>query len=257
MGSLSFGSLSAATVYAKEPNDRTRDRMAADPRVRGYTLNIKKPFVNLKDDPFIDLAEVRRKLGPAAVRRIVQDTELSNRIMNTNNWEENFAQEFDSPAEVAEKAPERVDQLYLDLYSVLDDARLVQMMRKKGFDGAIHQGMALNFDEIEYRVFDPAQATRLPTVEILMEEDQVSETETFRSDVTESRSSISARLAAAERRVESKPTEDQKKAGNYKKGHVRIDGLDILVMSILKSPSIALTMPPVTRSQPTLARICQ
>ncbi len=229
VGSLSFGSLSTATVYAKEPNDRTRDRMAADPRVRGYTLNIKKPFVNSKDDPFIDMGEIRRKLGSAAVKRIVEDTDLSNRIMNTDNWAENFAQEFDSPAEVLRKAPERVDQLYMDLFAILDDARLVQMMRKKGFDGAIHQGMGENFDEIEYRVFDPAQAIRLPEFQIVMEEEIVSEMEVFRSDVTESRSSIRARLEAVQRRVKEPKSPEQAEAGNYPKGHMLVDSIPVTI----------------------------
>ena len=228
VGSLSFGSLSAATVYAKEPNDRTRDRMSQDPRVRGYTLNIKKPFVNSKDDPFIDMGQVRRKLGPAAVKSIVNNEELANRIMATNNWEENFAKEFENPTEVLESAPERVDNLYMDLFSLLDDAAMVQRMRNKGFDGAIHMGMGENFDQIEYRIFDPAQAKRLSEVHITMREDEVSEIEVFRSDVTESRQSIRARLKSAQRRV-AEPTAGQKESGNYKKGHMRIDGLPITI----------------------------
>ena len=38
---------------------------------------------------------------------------------------------------------------------------------------------------------------------------------------------VQAALAAAEQETDNEPTEAQKAAGNYKNGHVRIDGYDI------------------------------
>ena len=233
VGSLSFGSLKTATVYAKEPNDRTIDRVAKDPRVQGYTVAINNPFVNSKDDPFVDLSEVRRKLGASAVRHVVEN--LSENIMNTNNWQENFADEFESPAEVLEKAPERVDKLYLDLYSVLDDPAMVKRMKRKGYDGAIHQGMGENFDEIEYRVFDPAQAKRIPTIDIVDEAVADKRPEVVNKWSGDSVEEQRARLTLAAHDAETsqfdvrEQSDELLKAGTYEKGHIRFHGLPISI----------------------------
>jgi hypothetical protein len=227
VGSLSFGSLKTAQTYALEPNDLTRQRIAQDPRVRGYTLNIKNPIVNTPEDPFIDLAQVRRKLGKKGVTQVLKDH--SEDIMNTGKWQDEFADEYDSPAQVAEKSPERMDSLYFEIFQFLDNPRLVEMARKAGFDGAIHMGYGENFDDIEYRIFNPEQATPLPKVQIVMEEDEVSDMEVFRSDVTESRSSIRARLEAVQRRVKEPKSPEQAEAGNYPKGHMLVDSLPVTI----------------------------
>lgn len=233
VGSLSFGSLKTATVYAKEPNDRAKDRVAKDPRVQGYTVAINNPFVNSKDDPFVDLAEVRRKLGASAVRHVVEN--LSENIMSTNNWQENFAEEFESPAEVLKKAPERVDSLYLDLYSVLDDPAMVKRMKRKGYDGAIHQGMGENFDEIEYRVFDPAQAKRIPTIDIVDEAVADKGPEVVNKWSGDSVEEQRARLTYAAHEAETSQFDSREqsdellKAGTYEKGHIRFHGLPISI----------------------------
>ena len=45
----------------------------------------------------------------------------------------------------------------------------------------------------------------------------------------QSSSGVQAALAAAEQETNTEPTEAQKKAGNYRKGHVRIDGFDVSI----------------------------
>ncbi len=234
VGSLSFGSLATATVYAKDPNDKTKDRVAKDPRVQGYTIAINNPFINSKDDPFVDVSEIRRKLGPSAVRHVVEN--LGDRIMNTNNWEEHFAEEFDSPADVLAKAPERVDKLYLDLYAVLDDAEMVKRMKRKGYDGAIHQGMGENFDEIEYRIFDPAQAVRIPTVDVSeAAPDDEARPEIINKWSADSVEEQRQRLYTATHKAETsqhdprEQSDELLKAGTYEKGHIRFHGLPITI----------------------------
>jgi len=233
VGSLSFGSLKTATAYAKEPNDRTKDRIAKDPRVQGYTIAINNPFINSKDDPFVDLSEIRRKLGDTAVRHVVEN--LGDRIMNTNNWEERFAEEFDSPAEVLERAPERVDSLYVDLYSVLDDPEMVKRMKRKGYDGAIHQGVGTNFDEIEYRIFDPEQATRIPTIDVVQETADEKRPEVVNKWSEDSVAEQRARMSRAAHEAETsqydirEQSDELLKAGTYEKGHWRFHGLPITV----------------------------
>lgn len=45
---------------------------------------------------------------------------------------------------------------------------------------------------------------------------------------------VQAALAAAEQETKTEPTEAQKEAGNYKKGHVKIDGYDVTIYSVVK-----------------------
>jgi len=61
--------------------------------------------------------------------------------------------------------------------------------------------------------------------EIVAEEDEISPMEVFRSDVVESRSSVRARLDAVQRRVEEPKSPEQAEAGNYPKGHLRVDSI--------------------------------
>ena len=47
--------------------------------------------------------------------------------------------------------------------------------------------------------------------------------------VTEKENSVQTSIANAEQETETDPSEAQKKAGNYKKGHVKIDGFDVTI----------------------------
>jgi len=66
-------------------------------------------------------------------------------------------------------------------------------------------------------------------VAITAEEDEISPTETFRSDKDEPRRSIRARQKAATRRVEEPKSEAIKEAGTYRKAHMRIDSLPVTI----------------------------
>lgn len=54
--------------------------------------------------------------------------------------------------------PELLKTLYVQIYPLLDDPRVIDLMRTSGFDGAIYAGTGAFPDEPEYRVFDAAQA---------------------------------------------------------------------------------------------------
>ena len=49
--------------------------------------------------------------------------------------------------------------------------------------------------------------------------------------VTEKENPVQTSIANAEAKTETDPSEAQKKAGNYKKGHVKIDGFDVTIES--------------------------
>lgn len=151
--SITFSSMEAAKVYALQPNI-SKDNVI-EPRVVSAIVRITSPVVNAPDDGFIDIPVLIDRVGRANTERIA--LKLANHIYNTNNWEEGFAEEFESVADLLARAPERFDQLYLDLYPILDDEECVCLLKNAGFDGAIHMGNGETFGQVEYRVFDVAQ----------------------------------------------------------------------------------------------------
>ncbi len=152
-GSISFGNKEAADLYAKNPNDRG-DKAAA-PRVIPAYLRIENPIVNDSSDPFIDLATIERALGRDEAVRIAR--KFAGDIVHTNNWEEGFAEQYDSVGSMLDAEPDRVGELYFDVFRLLDDASEVAKLKAAGFDGAIHGGNGETALETEYRVFDRSQ----------------------------------------------------------------------------------------------------
>jgi hypothetical protein len=152
LSSLSFGDQEAANLYAMEPND-PRMRVQA-PRVTPGHVKIENPIIVAKDDPYIELGHLEQKLGTAEARRIAE--KFDPHIRNTNNWEENYAHKYNNVVELLQHEPEQLKNLYFDTYRYLDDPHEIELLKKHGFDGAIHLGNAGTRDTIEYRIFDPA-----------------------------------------------------------------------------------------------------
>lgn len=76
----------------------------------------------------------------------------------------------------------------------------------------------------------PTEPPRVEEQRVDLEgEPDVSESEAFGAQTEESRRSVRERLDRAARRAEVEPTEAQKEAGNYRKGHVKIQGLDVAI----------------------------
>lgn len=65
------------------------------------------------------------------------------------------------PAELLEKIPAALSQLYIQAYPLLDDPDFVALAEKNGFDGAVHAGSGVGFGSVEYRIFDVKQASIL------------------------------------------------------------------------------------------------
>ncbi len=155
LGSISFGSAEAASLYAEDPNNRN-DRPVA-PRVYPALLCITNPIIHNLDDPFIDLRALEAALGREHALRIA--CKFDHAIQNTNFWEEMAAElGVVSVEEVAQNHPDRLLEAYFDAFYLLDDPDEVRILAEHGFDGAIHMGNGDTSEDLEYRIFDESQA---------------------------------------------------------------------------------------------------
>jgi hypothetical protein len=152
LGSYSFGDPETASVYALEPNN-ANDRIES-PRIYPVYLIINKPFFNDPGDSFVDFDHLEERLGrDVAVEFFLR---YAAKIEMTNNWQEeiNPDSEWGSVRSFFESHPERMSELYMELFPLLDDPDFVAILRSKGFDGAVYCGSGVNAVEDEYRVFD-------------------------------------------------------------------------------------------------------
>lgn len=154
LGSVSFGDSETASVYAMDPNDS--NQVVVAPRVYPAYLIINNPFINDAGDPFIDFGYLEARLGRSVADRFF--LKHANHAENTNNWNEEVDPEgeFGSIAALHREQPERMNELYMTLYPLLDDPEFITVLKDKGYDGAVYCGSGLNSSEDEYRVFDPS-----------------------------------------------------------------------------------------------------
>lgn len=152
--SISFGSKEAANTYAMSPN--VHADVPHSPRVTPAHLSIRNPIWTKDDDPFIDFSEIAQKLDMNTALRLAH--QHANYIENTNNWEENFGDVYDSVEELLKQDPAAINKLYMDAYPLLDDPEFVAAARAKGYDGAINLGSGETALDAEYRIFHPSQA---------------------------------------------------------------------------------------------------
>lgn len=94
----------------------------------------------------------------------------------------------------------------------------------------VRQLLKYGTEEQQQAALDAATAERVAASQPIVQEDGTTGTsnqdgETAGSTGVEAESPV----AAAEREVNTNPTEAQKEAGNYKKGHVKIDGYDVTI----------------------------
>ncbi|WP_157641801.1 hypothetical protein [Burkholderia ubonensis] len=161
LGSLSFGSAEAASLYAMQPNDR---RMAVQtPKVFPVFLDIRNPFVASGDDPFMDLSRYAEVFGIEETIRIA--VKFKDYVEHTNAWEE-LQPEHGSVENLAATKPELLLELYFEVYALLDDPEEVARLRAAGFDGAIHGGSGETAMEAEYRVFSVEQVRSVWDMEL-------------------------------------------------------------------------------------------
>jgi hypoxanthine-guanine phosphoribosyltransferase len=144
-----------ASTYAMSPND-TRNFLSADsPKVIPAFLSIQNPVIENRDDPFVEFSDLVKKLGRDVSIKFAR--KHADWIQNTGNWEENFADKYESVDALLDASPSAVSELYMDAYPLLDDFAFVGAAKDAGFDGAIHVGNGESMDAVEYKVFLPEQ----------------------------------------------------------------------------------------------------
>lgn len=149
LGSLSFGDLSTAYLYATEPNERS-DRVAQSRVIPAY-LSITNPVIVSKDDPFISFSLIADHLGVERAVEMAKD--LSEHI----NQYAYMIEQGSTVADLLASNPEAVRTLDADAYLVFDSPKFVEWFKEAGFDGAIHLGNGATLDAVEYKVFSPEQ----------------------------------------------------------------------------------------------------
>lgn len=151
--SLSFGSLAAARQYA----EGTYLESASDPRIFECHLNIQKPLFN-RADPFIDFPEIVAVVGfDLALKLAIRYQDYA---INTDNWRCYLdpGDRYHGVAELYAAEPDKLEQLYTNIFPILDDPEFVEAAKAAGYDGAIYNGTGANLAELEYRIFDAGQA---------------------------------------------------------------------------------------------------
>jgi hypothetical protein len=149
--SLTFSTAQAASLYAEQPNNRADTAQA--PVVFPVYLAVENPIVNDPTDPYIDLSVLEAALGRDAVVAVAR--QFAADLEQTGAWD--AFDGFENIEDVIARAPERLGELPVLAFKVLDDAALVEKLRAAGFDGAVHGGVGQTFESPEYRVFDEAQ----------------------------------------------------------------------------------------------------
>lgn len=160
--SISFGTKEVATEYALDPN--CPHDTVINPQLIRADLRIEKPLPLSEDDPFMDASVILEVMGEEEGRALL--AKLDEHIYNTGNWHENFADRFSSVSDVIAQAPERLHELYLDAYVVLDTLSFVAAAIAKGFDGAAHGGNGVSALTTEYRVFSESQISVVEVVSL-------------------------------------------------------------------------------------------
>jgi hypothetical protein len=156
LGSFSFSdNIETARFYALNPNNKVLHPVAKQPRVLTAVVSIKMPIINTPDDPFLDFSVL------APMFTLTERVELALRfapyVTETNNWEELFSSDYSSLRDLLEFSPERIDELYMLAFPLLDDKHFIAHLTAAGYDGAIHAGYGENSGEIEYKVFNKNQ----------------------------------------------------------------------------------------------------
>jgi hypothetical protein len=156
LNSLSFtADRNAANTYAMSPNNSQLDRVAEAPRVTLVHLRIENPIIENRNDPFIDLSHLADKLGCREAKRIA--LKFDSDIQYTGNWNDNYASEYDSVAQLLKEKPDELKNLYFNAHKFLDDPVEIERLKGAGYDGAIHIGNGETATGLEYRVFDLRQ----------------------------------------------------------------------------------------------------
>lgn len=152
LASLSFSDREeTARLYAFQPNDRTHHHTVLHPKVINAQITIKNPILNTPTDPFLDFQVLSTVFDKDSLIKLA--IRFSNYIHATNLWDESFSSHYTDVNHLLALEPERVNDLYMLAFPLLDDGEVISRLQQAGFDGAIHGGYGENSGEIEFKVF--------------------------------------------------------------------------------------------------------
>ena len=155
--SLSFSAERVARHYALHPNMPRVDGMnGACPRLIQAELTISRPIIFNQEDAFFEMEDLIEKIGEKNTQIIALTH--AQWFYNTNLWNNEFRDAYPTMHALLDHRPELLKTLYVQIYPLLDDLRVVNLLRTLGFDGALYAGTGAFPDEPEYRVFDATQA---------------------------------------------------------------------------------------------------
>ena len=155
LASITFTADAAiASLYAESPNDPKA--LAANPFVTPAYLDISNPLFVQNDDPFVDASLLIDKLGRMTAEKYIR--KYASRVEHSNFWETEIQPLFKNVDDFLNNHPERLGELFLEGWVLLDDFDFVQRALDAGFDGAISLGSGESAMSLEYRVFKAEQA---------------------------------------------------------------------------------------------------
>jgi hypothetical protein len=158
LGSITFvDNRTTAELYARVPNDRRKDACSVEPRVITARLRIDRPLIVQPEDAFVSLEVIIDAIGVMEATRIA--LKFAEAIEGTCNWQDDLRTRWESVADLLERNPSEFGKLYFDAYKYLDDADEVALLKRVGYDGAVHAGNGASAGDVEYRVFSVEQVT--------------------------------------------------------------------------------------------------
>lgn len=153
LGSLTFtDKIEVAQSYANQGDY---------PKIYSVVIKIDNPWINTDEDPFIDFdQDIVPIFGEQYAIKIA--LKYADFIINTNNWEDNFAESYGDNLELLlTEFPSEVNSLSMLAFPLLDDVEIVNYLKYRGYDGAIYGGYGSyrpeSLDDLEYRIFDSRQ----------------------------------------------------------------------------------------------------
>jgi hypothetical protein len=114
LAALTFGSASAAKLYALNPN--SRDDFPVAPRVFSAYLSIQNPIMNRPDDPFVELDDIAKAVGKDVARDIA--IHFSDHITNTCNWLDDIGTKFETFENYLNSSSFNLSDIYFDAYAL-------------------------------------------------------------------------------------------------------------------------------------------
>jgi hypothetical protein len=157
VGSITFSEeIEDARLYAKEPNNM--DDKAEEPKIIHANIKITNPWINSRDNPDANYEDILRAVGGDKMKAMHFVRKHADAFEGAW-WEEevNADGKYSGYLDFLKKNPDRINDLPILAYVLLDDPMFIEQLKVNGFDGAIH-GAWGSGEGTEYKIFDASQA---------------------------------------------------------------------------------------------------